>query len=361
MVAFRLLYQPGEAWFGLIFYGWYDVLAASLVTHFYMATQVFYNARDAKRAIPSSSLRVRPGPRSARCSRPSSRPAAGRPKTCSSWRAARSSCWRRARARVVPRGARATFGIRAYGRPRSRAQRPEAHGCPPAGAAYRGHRSPDHRRQAVHRLPVQHPHARGLHRSGRDRGLPRLRGRPHTVAAYRRPPRAASGAATVGGGGRRHHLPTRRHPRDRSARRRRLAVGRGARRRRRGPDERRRRSAIPPSGWGARSSTCRSPRTSSSRRSRTSMSRWRRASGRCSRAYSSRSVHRARGRIDHRPAHHHRVRRGGSGRHPSARFSQGAQVLRDEPGESFEGRFASLREPSCRWPTWAPSLSRATR
>ncbi len=52
MVAFRLLYRPGEAWFGLIFYGWYDVLAASLVTHFYIATQVFYNARDAKRAYP---------------------------------------------------------------------------------------------------------------------------------------------------------------------------------------------------------------------------------------------------------------------------------------------------------------------
>ncbi len=52
MVGFRLLYQPGEAWFGLVFYGWYDVLAASLVTHFYIATQVFYNARDAKRAYP---------------------------------------------------------------------------------------------------------------------------------------------------------------------------------------------------------------------------------------------------------------------------------------------------------------------
>lgn len=52
MVAFRLLYQPGEAWFGLVFYGWYDVLAASLVTHFYIATQIFYNARDAKRAYP---------------------------------------------------------------------------------------------------------------------------------------------------------------------------------------------------------------------------------------------------------------------------------------------------------------------
>lgn len=52
MVAFRLLYRPGEAWFGLVFYGWYDVLAASLVTHFYIATQVFYNARDAKRAYP---------------------------------------------------------------------------------------------------------------------------------------------------------------------------------------------------------------------------------------------------------------------------------------------------------------------
>ncbi|WP_419161970.1 Npt1/Npt2 family nucleotide transporter [Candidatus Palauibacter sp.] len=52
MLAFRLLYQEDAAWFGLVFYGWYDLLAASLVTQFYMATQIFYNARDAKRAYP---------------------------------------------------------------------------------------------------------------------------------------------------------------------------------------------------------------------------------------------------------------------------------------------------------------------
>ena len=52
MVAFRLLYRPEAGWFGLVFYGWYDLLAASLVTQFYMATQIFYNARDAKRAYP---------------------------------------------------------------------------------------------------------------------------------------------------------------------------------------------------------------------------------------------------------------------------------------------------------------------
>ena len=52
MLAFRLLYRPEAPWFGLVFYGWYDLLAASLVTQFYMATQIFYNARDAKRAYP---------------------------------------------------------------------------------------------------------------------------------------------------------------------------------------------------------------------------------------------------------------------------------------------------------------------
>ena len=52
LVVFRLIYQPEAAWFGLVFYGWYDVLAASLIAEFYMATQIFYNARDAKRAYP---------------------------------------------------------------------------------------------------------------------------------------------------------------------------------------------------------------------------------------------------------------------------------------------------------------------
>ncbi|WP_419948626.1 HEAT repeat domain-containing protein [Candidatus Palauibacter sp.] len=52
MLAFRFLYRPEAGWFGLVFYGWYDLLAASLVTQFYMATQIFYNARDARRAYP---------------------------------------------------------------------------------------------------------------------------------------------------------------------------------------------------------------------------------------------------------------------------------------------------------------------
>jgi len=52
MVVFRFLYQPGSTVFGMVFYGWYDVMVAALVTQFFMATQVFYNARDAKRAYP---------------------------------------------------------------------------------------------------------------------------------------------------------------------------------------------------------------------------------------------------------------------------------------------------------------------
>ncbi|MCG8468269.1 MAG: cyclic nucleotide-binding domain-containing protein [Gemmatimonadetes bacterium] len=52
MVAFRLVYRPGVPFFGLAFYGWYDLMVAALITQFFMATQVFYNARDAKRAYP---------------------------------------------------------------------------------------------------------------------------------------------------------------------------------------------------------------------------------------------------------------------------------------------------------------------
>jgi len=52
MVLFRFLYRPHDTVFGMVFYGWYDVMVAALVTQFFMATQVFYNARDAKRAYP---------------------------------------------------------------------------------------------------------------------------------------------------------------------------------------------------------------------------------------------------------------------------------------------------------------------
>ncbi|MGH7467878.1 MAG: Npt1/Npt2 family nucleotide transporter [Longimicrobiales bacterium] len=52
LVVFRLLYVEGSTAFGLIFYGWYDLFAAALVTQFFMATQLFFNARSAKQAYP---------------------------------------------------------------------------------------------------------------------------------------------------------------------------------------------------------------------------------------------------------------------------------------------------------------------
>lgn len=52
LVVFRLLYEPGSAAFGIVFYGWYDLFAAALVTQFFMAAQLFFNARSAKQAYP---------------------------------------------------------------------------------------------------------------------------------------------------------------------------------------------------------------------------------------------------------------------------------------------------------------------
>ena len=52
MVVLRLIYNDEAPWFGLFFYGWYDLLAASLVTQFFMLTQLVYSARDAKKAYP---------------------------------------------------------------------------------------------------------------------------------------------------------------------------------------------------------------------------------------------------------------------------------------------------------------------
>jgi AAA family ATP:ADP antiporter len=52
LVVFRLLYREGSGTFGMVFYGWYDVVVAALVTQFFIATQLFYNTRDAKRAYP---------------------------------------------------------------------------------------------------------------------------------------------------------------------------------------------------------------------------------------------------------------------------------------------------------------------
>jgi ATP/ADP translocase/HEAT repeat protein len=52
LVLFRLWYVEGSAAFGLIFYGWYDLFAAALVTQFFMATQFYFDARSARRAYP---------------------------------------------------------------------------------------------------------------------------------------------------------------------------------------------------------------------------------------------------------------------------------------------------------------------
>ena len=52
LVLFRIAYVPDHAWYALLFYGWYDLFAAALVTQFFMATQFFFDARSAKRAYP---------------------------------------------------------------------------------------------------------------------------------------------------------------------------------------------------------------------------------------------------------------------------------------------------------------------
>ncbi|MGQ0561785.1 MAG: Npt1/Npt2 family nucleotide transporter [Gemmatimonadota bacterium] len=52
LVVFRVLYVEGSATFGVLFYGWYDLFSAALVTQFFMATQLFLNARSAKQAYP---------------------------------------------------------------------------------------------------------------------------------------------------------------------------------------------------------------------------------------------------------------------------------------------------------------------
>ncbi|MBI4520500.1 MAG: hypothetical protein HY701_06660, partial [Gemmatimonadetes bacterium] len=52
LVLFRAFYVSQSTAFGLLFYGWYDLFAAALVTQFFIATQLFLNARTAKRAYP---------------------------------------------------------------------------------------------------------------------------------------------------------------------------------------------------------------------------------------------------------------------------------------------------------------------
>ena len=52
LVVFRVFYEAGSGTFGLLFYGWYDLFAAALVAQFFMATQVYFDARSAKTAYP---------------------------------------------------------------------------------------------------------------------------------------------------------------------------------------------------------------------------------------------------------------------------------------------------------------------
>lgn len=51
-LVFRFLYREESTAFGVIFYGWYDLYAAVMVTQFFMATQLCFDAREAKRLYP---------------------------------------------------------------------------------------------------------------------------------------------------------------------------------------------------------------------------------------------------------------------------------------------------------------------
>ena len=52
LLVFRGLYREGSAAYGLLFYGWYDLLAAVMVTQFFMAAQLYFDARTAKKFYP---------------------------------------------------------------------------------------------------------------------------------------------------------------------------------------------------------------------------------------------------------------------------------------------------------------------
>gem|GEM_PF-797202 len=52
LIVFRAIYVEGSTLFGLVFYGWYDLFAASLVAQFFMVSQLFFHARLAKNAYP---------------------------------------------------------------------------------------------------------------------------------------------------------------------------------------------------------------------------------------------------------------------------------------------------------------------
>jgi ATP/ADP translocase len=52
LVLMRVLYEPGSTLFGLVFYGWYDLFSAAIISQFFLAAQTLVDARSAKRAYP---------------------------------------------------------------------------------------------------------------------------------------------------------------------------------------------------------------------------------------------------------------------------------------------------------------------
>ncbi len=52
LLVFRAVYDEGDTAFGLLFYGWYDLLSAVMVSQFFMATQLYFDARTAKKFYP---------------------------------------------------------------------------------------------------------------------------------------------------------------------------------------------------------------------------------------------------------------------------------------------------------------------
>jgi ATP:ADP antiporter, AAA family len=52
LLLFRILYAPSSTAFGMVFYGWYDLLSAALISQYFIAAQYLVDARSAKRAYP---------------------------------------------------------------------------------------------------------------------------------------------------------------------------------------------------------------------------------------------------------------------------------------------------------------------
>ncbi len=52
LVVFRFFYREGSATFGMVFYAWYDLFTAALVTQFFAAAQLVFDASQAKSAYP---------------------------------------------------------------------------------------------------------------------------------------------------------------------------------------------------------------------------------------------------------------------------------------------------------------------